>query len=350
MRHTNSFNTFNPFLRPDWRYNRVLEMVDRIDTMPGRCTQQDDVYVKGFWNFILRYRHSDDRRARDTLLAENPGLYWAFEIYQRKQDGHDSKATLIEARILASQSDAEIADKLATIPEVVEWYEASFFNVRDRLAKHDWIMDEVLYPAMNRSLEASIAKEQMHKDPRRTASTLANPSHDATLKFFAYFGGPFAVDQFISGFQRGQRALSANEVARYFDDQFKNQIRRRSAMAATTFELTQDNVMKIFKVHGQLMQGEKSDDSLESKQDVLHRLVDALLKEFKFGVGKAGADLVAGTPVEPFDKGAAELRDDELLEMAAGGHPSTIEGIEPLTMPPPRKKEDPGGRQNPKPD
>jgi hypothetical protein len=333
-----SANKYNPSLPPEWRFNRVLEMVDRYDSAPGRCTQRDDVYVKGLRNFILRYRHSNDQRARDALLAEDPGLFWAFQIYERKLDNLDSRAMLIEARILAGQSDEDIAAELGTIPEVAEWYEALFFNVRDRLANHDWIVEEVLYPAMNRSLQASMAREAKPKDQRQTP--LAQPFHDATLKLFAYFGGPFVLDQVIAGFRRGQRAGSADEVAGYFDGHYRNEIRHRSAMAATIFEVNQDNVMELFNVHGRLMEIEKSNDSLEHKQDVMHRAVSGFLKEMKFGVGNAGATLVAGTPVEPFDKCAAELRDGELLQLAAGGRPSTIDRIETLTMPPPHNKDE----------
>src|ERR1700677_3869694 len=142
-------NKYNPSLRPEWRFNRVLEMVDRPTANPGRSTTRDDIYVKSLRRFILRYRYSDDPQARNVLWHENPGLYWAFELYELKVDNLDHKAALIEARILAGQSDEDIAQELGTMPEVPEWYEALFFNVRDRLGNLDWIMDAVLYPALN---------------------------------------------------------------------------------------------------------------------------------------------------------------------------------------------------------
>jgi len=132
--------------------------------------------VKGLRNFILRYRASDDQQARNVLFNEDPDLFWAFQLYERKLDNEDSKATLVEARILAGQSDEDIVDELSTVPEVAEWYEALFFNVRERLRNHDWVMNEVLYPALNHSLEMSMAgAEQKPKDQRQTVPTLAEP-------------------------------------------------------------------------------------------------------------------------------------------------------------------------------
>ena len=136
-------------------------------------------------------------------------------------------------------------------------------------------------------------------------------------------------------------AQSADEVASYFDDHFKDQMRHHSASAATTFEINQHNVMEVFNVHCRLMEIEKSSDSLENKQDAMHRAVGGMLKEIVFSTGDAGAKRVKGTPIEPYENLAAELRDGELLQLATGMRPSTIEGIEKLTLPPPHKKDDP---------
>jgi hypothetical protein len=281
---------YNPSLRPEWRFNRVLEMVDRPTANPGRSTTRDDIYVKSLRRFILRYRASDDQQARNVLFNENPGLFWAFQFYEHKQDKLDTKATLVEARLLAGQSDEDIATELCTVPEVAEWYEALFFSVRDRLGKHDWVVNEVLYPALTRSLEADAVREQnKSRDQRRTASTFTEPFREATLKFFGYFGGPFVLDFVISRFRRGRMAQSPDEVASYFDDHFKNQIHHHSATGATTFEVNQNNVMNLFNVHCRIMEIAKSNDSLDNQQDAMHRAVGGFLKEVVFVTGDAGA-------------------------------------------------------------
>jgi hypothetical protein len=339
-----SSNKLNPSRRPEWRFDRVLQMVDRIIGNPRRCTKSDDLYVKGLRNFILRYRAAQDQPDQEILCLENPGLFWAFQLHEAKQDSVDGKAILVEARLLAGQSDEDIAAELGTVPEVAEWYEALFFNVRDRLDNHDWVVNEVLYPAFNRSLEATMAREETKPtDQRRMVSTFAEPSNDATLKFFAYFGGPYVLDFVVSRFRRGRMAQSPDEVASYFGEHFKDQIYHQSAAAATTFEINCDNVTALFGVHCRIMEIAKSNDSLENQQSAIHRAVGGMLKEIVFSTGDAGAKRVKGTPIEPYDNLPAELRDSELLQVACGKRPSSVEGIEKLTLPPPHKKEEPGG-------
>jgi hypothetical protein len=50
----------------------------------------------------------------------------------------------VEARLLAGQSDAEVAAACGASGPAVRWYEAAFFNVRDRLASADWVLSEVI--------------------------------------------------------------------------------------------------------------------------------------------------------------------------------------------------------------
>jgi hypothetical protein len=132
-------------------------------------------------------------------------------------------------------------------------------------------------------------------------STFAEPSNDATLKFFAYFGGPFVLDFIVSRFRRGRMAQSPDEVASYFGERFKDQIYHQSAAAVTTFETNCDNVTALFGVHCRIMEIAKSNDSQESQQSAIHRAVGGMLKEIVFSTGDAGAKRVEGTPIEPFD-------------------------------------------------
>jgi hypothetical protein len=50
----------------------------------------------------------------------------------------------VEARLLAGQSDEEIGALCRLSPEVVHWYEACLFNVRDRLGSSTWVAARVI--------------------------------------------------------------------------------------------------------------------------------------------------------------------------------------------------------------
>jgi hypothetical protein len=54
----------------------------------------------------------------------------------------------VQARILAGQTDDEIATRCGLAPAAVRWFEALFFRVRDRLRGTDWIASQVMGPGL----------------------------------------------------------------------------------------------------------------------------------------------------------------------------------------------------------
>jgi hypothetical protein len=214
------FERYNPFRRPDWRFERVLRMVDRHPS-PGRSTKRDDEWVKGLRQFILRYRSASEAK-RERLCYENPGLYFAWLIHERSEDEPEI-AFMIEARILANQSGREICIESDTIPEAIDWYEHLFFDVRTRLRAHDWVMKHVLVPSVTR------AQENKHDEGVRfPRQPLSEPFYDSTLKFFGYFGGPVLIDFMLAGFRRGVIARSSEDVSAWLDQYTSAAAKRRS--------------------------------------------------------------------------------------------------------------------------
>jgi hypothetical protein len=334
------FEMFNPFRRPEWRFERVLQMTSRMPS-PGRCSPRDDEYVKIFRTFYLRYL-SYDEEGRKNLAYENPGLFWAFQIYDGRQV-HSRKSTTVEARILAGATDDEIADELHTIPGVVKWYEAMFFNVRDRLQSSDWIVDHVLMPSYEASMTAGEddTAEAENPPPQQhfERTPLSEPFYDATLKMFGYFGGPVVLDYVLAcGFRRGAVAQGLDDLSGWFDNHTFTRLRHRSGMASQSFEVNKYNVMELFQTHLRIVEIEKSGDAAESQQSAIFSNIASMLKNMPWGIGREGKKLVAGTPVEQYDESAAELRDTELMELSSGRKPRTIEGIELLKLPPPSRQ------------
>lgn len=81
---------------------------------------------------------------------------------------------VLQARLLAGESDEIIAAKLGIAPKTVEAYEALHFSVRSRLAARDWIAGKVLglYPWF-----AASRADRMN-----------------LMRIFGYFAGPMLVD------------------------------------------------------------------------------------------------------------------------------------------------------------
>jgi hypothetical protein len=148
------------FFRPlDWRR---LE-AEKLAARQGRSRPVDDPAVAALAAFAAAERRS--RRRRDeppewARLREARGLW---------SDGGLLRAE-VEARILAGQTDVEIAIEYGLVPEAVRWFEAAFFCVRDRLRARDWITGRVI---------------GRHFPP-------ADPA--PVWKLYAYWGGPLALD------------------------------------------------------------------------------------------------------------------------------------------------------------
>ena len=63
---------------------------------------------------------------------------------------------------------------------------------------------------------------------------IARPFLDATLKLFPYFGGKYAVDIMITGFQAGNPVQSPEMLGQWFEQNWAQTIKRRSNQAALT--------------------------------------------------------------------------------------------------------------------
>lgn len=308
----------DPFLRPYWRHERVLELRQSIP--PRRCSRRDDIWIQGYREFLLHYDRG--MTSRERLLAANPGLFYAHKI-QHLRESEPETALMIEARLLAGMSYQEIAANVKTYPKTIEWFEKLYFNVIDRLSYHDWIIKSILLPAYEQYSDMLAANPVRRKDtrrnkPLRVIREISKPHLDMSLKFFAYFGGPLVCDIMISGFQRHQHVRNADDLSDYFNRQFELQIQRRSVQAAMTFNVNSFNVMELFAVHSRLLEIQRSGRGAEDKRSEFEKNVGALMKELPWGTGRAGAALHADQPIAKYDEGAAELDADEVIQVGLG--------------------------------
>lgn len=334
------YQRYNFFRRPDWRFERVLKLCDRMPT-PGRCNRRDDAYVKATRNFLLRWRGRDED-GRSELFYESPGLYYAYEAHEKCKEDPDA-TTILETRLLTTMPYEEIAAAAGILPQAVEWYEALFFNVRDRLKQRDWITKQVLIPAMMRNFGLQNAQPVVaSNDPDHKAwasQVIARPFLDASLKMFAYFGGTILAEYLIHNFQLGKFCQSVDDIPRFLDEHWSTTIRVRSSQSARTFEVNKYNVIELFMTHARIIEVEKSEESADQKRTTMERHIGAMLDEIPWMAGTDGAQQLKDSPVLKYDQGAAELRDDELLLVASGDPVQGIDGLELLTLPAPTPKE-----------
>ena len=107
--------------------------------------------IKRTMRFMQAYRQCESNPPRERLLEqEHPVPYWAYTLYSDLSNRRSRSE--IEARILAGQSNLEIAATVGCSEACIETYEAAYFNVRDRLKFKQCVVAVLL--AESRSLGA----------------------------------------------------------------------------------------------------------------------------------------------------------------------------------------------------
>jgi len=298
----------DPFLRPFWRHERVLRMLEVEPNL--RCKRYDDNWICGYKPFLKSWREHPE--SRDDLMYKKPALYYAHALFERASS-EPQMAIMIESRLLAGASVESIADDAKTMPEAIEWYEKLFFNVSPFLSHHDWIMRNVLVPAFERFTPDAKAGDGDSTQKKKASSPIVASYLDLTLKLFAYFGGPIICDVMISGFNRNRKVQRYEDVSDYLDEQFKSQIARRSAQAAGVFEVNQFNVMELFATHQRIIEVKQSLKGKEEQRNDFEKHVNAMLLGLPWLVG-GDKKTYKNEQLRALDDGVIEANSKELID------------------------------------
>lgn len=302
---------FDPVREPDWRFNRIFEIVDH-EPQPLRSKTTDDEYVREMKSFILAYR-APNGISRKKHYTKFPGPYHAWQIHQASRP---ETPLLVKCRILAGQTNLEIANMMGATPEAIDWYEKIFFHVRDRLDFPDWIVTHVLNPA----------QEGHH-------GVNAIP-----LMTFAYFGGPQALEYLISGFPGKARPQGPDDVGAFVMDAVMAGMARRGALAVNTFRANDKQVLQLLGMVARQQAARKTGDGLSMPSELI-QAVRAFLNKIKFSKGSEAAKEEQRTAPDLYeaDNLAAELRDDEIYEMANGNSKELLADLKAMKFPEARR-------------
>src|ERR1019366_6298406 len=263
--HTEAdFQRHNFFRSPSWRWNRVLKICDRPVT-PGRCSRHDDEFVRRARNFLCRWKDTESSEQRHELWRADPEMTYAYHFHEA--ESIDPKgAVAIQARLLARQSYDEIAHALSSYPGAIHLYEMLFFEVTPYIDARDWITSQILIPAFERQKPVPQHDEDGKHVLLSRESIVAKPFMDASLKMFAYFGGPKIVDFLLHGIQAGKPLTSLDDLSNWIDSHWSSIVRRRSLQASCEFEVNKYNVMELFVTHTRIMELERSEDSKDQRK------------------------------------------------------------------------------------
>lgn len=288
------YHPSNPFRSVAWRWE--LARTVREKKVRGSARVKLDDKVNLALKFQARLHKCNDDTDRWGVMDVFPDIYAAYLIHKRgNEDDRHPLRFVIEARLLAGQVPAEIAVSTGLTTACVEWYEQLFFNVADKLTRTDYIMTCVMGPSVY--------------------AGLSDRDYDLLWKLFGYIYGPTVLDSFISTSSRKFRPETMGEVDVALADDARSSIQRKVAIVARTYAVNPFSQSELLNIYARLLENEKESNNGKA-QDVIMQNIQVMLDKLPW---QSGGDDVAGQmQISHYDKGAVELRTNELLTLSVG--------------------------------
>lgn len=300
----------NPRRAPHWRWLRAVQ-IDGGGFRASRAIDGPDgfTWIRKAVRLKRHFERANSRpEAMYAMLQRDRDLFWAHSIWS------DEKAPTrwgIEARILAGESDDEIAEKLGTNPEIVGAYANTFFDVREKLRHPDYIINVVLSDAVTRGLQ------ERH--------------YDLLWKLLGYKGGPHVLNAVIQKFADIARPDGTDGVSGFFQDMAVSCMKYKAAIASLSINVNTHTQLPLIDSFVKYVEIEKNSDNASKSHATIVENIGAMLSSLPFKVGTK-LDSVA-IKMLPFDDGPAELRNDEMMVIAAGGSLQNTASIQELHFP-----------------
>lgn len=300
----------NPWRPPDARWQRAGGILNGdMDATPRRDTGEGCRWIKRAQRFRSSYNDARDPRDKMGVLTKYPDIYWANHLYEQSLTNDRALRWGIEARLLARETDREIAIKAGCREDAIKAYEALFFCVRDRIDNTDYILNSVLGQAVVRGLQAR--------------------EHDLLWKLFGYLAGPFVLDAMISHFPNPMWAHRPDDVPAFFQDAAINLMKKKAAIASLAVPVEGGTQLHLIEAFVKYVEIERTTDSLGNAQDQIQENLQGILNGLPYqAVGKA---TVSKLPM--YQQGSVELRTDEMLLTAIGLQTPEIESLQTLSYP-----------------
>lgn len=295
---------------PHWRWLRAIN----IDAGGVKASRIVDGSAGFKWirRALRLKRHHAEAGNRPEVLYNlarlDPDLFWAHSIW-----AEDKQPTRweIEARILAAESNDEIAKKVGCEPGVIDAYESVFFNVREKLDNTTYIVNVVMADSVTKGL--------------------TERQYDLLWKMFGYRGGSYVLDAMISRFSAIDKPQKPEDVSQFFQDSAINSMRHKAAVAALTVPINSHTQLALLDAYVKYVEIERTTENATKAQVGIVQNIGAMMQSLPFKI----ATKVDSTDEKmlPFDSSAAELTGNELIIAATGGKINNQTEIADLRFP-----------------
>lgn len=300
----------NPLRAPNWRWLRAVQ-IDGGGPKPSQKRDGVDGYKWIRRSVRLKRRNalnSNRPYASYDLAQLDPNLFWAHSMWANEKA---PTRWAVEARILAGETDEEIAKKIGCEPGVIEAYESVFFNVREKIEHSEYVVNVVMADAVARGL--------------------SERQYDLLWKMFGYQGGSYVLDAMISKFTMMRRPEKAEDVSAFFQESAINSMRHKAAVAALTVPINSHTQLLLLDAYVKYVEIERTTENTTKANTNIVQNIGAMLTSLPFKIGtKLDSE---GDKMVPFDNNAAELKSDELMIVATGGKLKNQPALENLRFP-----------------
>lgn len=309
----------------DWRKRHVDKLTRKKNARPN--IRVDDQYIQEAFTFfkihrkITKSKQFPSESARldalcDALYGLNPGLFHAMVA---ADESTGAISGVVEARLLAGQSNEDIALRVNMPPAGVEWYERIYYNVRDRLQATDYIHQIVLKDAHNRT-------------------RLNNISRETAAKLMGFNHGPAALEVIISACDQGllKPGYGASLVD-YLEKMYEFLLIQRVQHVAQFAEIGEHNMQFLMEAHSRMRALRQQSQGIGGQQTTDVAVLAALQQALGFRIGESISDQ-PNDPRLAYMNGAAELRARELQKLSQGEQLMPPDEFSKFTLPKPKKK------------
>ena len=295
----------NPRRPADWRWQRASSMVEDGERLSRK---RDDEWTRKSVHFLRAFDNCETDAHRRALAESDSDMYWAYDIYQA--EGDPTRIEL-EARLLAHDDYENISKSLCLPVKAIEAYEQVFFNVADRYENSGYIFHQIIGRAMHRGL--------------------SEREFEALWKLYGYLYGPHMLESLISQSVDVRKPQNAKAVEAAWRDDGKHSLLRKQAIAARTIPVNNFTQSEILSLYAKFVEVEKGMNISQTESTIVAN-IEAMVSSLPWGVGRrvTGVDAPA---VAAHDANAAELRDEEMLQLAVGEVPADMDDIANLSFP-----------------
>lgn len=298
---------------PDWRWR--LAQISREEHRRWRLPAAD-YYVTKARDYRERLERVREPWDVCGLSERYPDLHAAVEL--ATAEPLTSYRHEIEARFLARQEPRDIARSACYRTEAVRWFGLLFYDLGERAGCDSFVYHRLLGPLVHQGLNDN--------------------DYGLIWKILGHAGGLPVLEAALTRLVT-RPVQAADQVAAFYQDQFKSLLGRRRLTELMTFRSRGDSFVKMQLI----AEGNKVEDADAQRgggggQTVLVACVESFLRNMSLQLADAGP---IPDPEDLVDEARREPRAVELLQQLGkdGPPPERPSGGFP---PPVKKKETPG--------